>query len=608
MIVSGVSDFSQEFSRICEEHATNLQQLVANYRKKNAELKKERPNCQSSLFYAWETLLQEVEVDSQSQGDIANVFTRQVSRPLLDRSFHRKIQARKIFGHRDSFEIIISKAEEKLMKCRQEYKAAYLAHLSSPSSSTTLSNFIDAHNTYVRQLHATNGMVEQYTKDTLPALLQELEDVYSDLCITVSDSVLQGAESISASCSDRIKRYENLTSQCRSSRPNIDIAYFVKYLSPLPPQPHSSHRLRVFMYPQPPNMDQDNVPGTSNSDFPSNAEQLAQLLPKNELVVDYMSVGEVKEKHDSLKMEIVKIEAHIKQLQDALDNLLRMQQRSLETSLFNKVNELQEDISVKRYDIRISQIQLSALRYQKELFAAKLENLEANARDRKLSAISNASMKSKWLKAFKSLKTTGNSNGSNREPENRKNEMYHAVSTIIAMRKSGREGFQITNSPELIHQFQEYTYKKITPCDLCSQVLRGHTRQGLKCRLCKMNVHLDCQEKVTTKCQTKSRLLRRQKSTSEIETRIIANMPEEEGYAEEPITESDNTYQVIKQANEIKSMPARITAPAEPPRKPCHPTSVSRIGQSLNVNSPPVVSNSGLLYESAIIIYQFCLF
>lgn len=58
------------------------------------------------------------------------------------------------------------------LQSRQEYKAAYLAHLSSPTSSATLSNFIDAHNAYVRQLHATNGMVEQYTKDTLPALLQ----------------------------------------------------------------------------------------------------------------------------------------------------------------------------------------------------------------------------------------------------------------------------------------------------------------------------------------------------------------------------------------------------------------------------------------------------
>ncbi|KAJ8954299.1 hypothetical protein NQ318_005883, partial [Aromia moschata] len=77
------------------------------------------------------------------------------------------------------------------------------------------------------------------------------------------------------------------------------------------------------------------------------------------------------------------------------------------------------------------------------------------------------------------------------------------------------------------HNFQEYTYKKITPCDVCSQILRGHTRQGLKCRICKMNIHLDCQDKAS-KCQTKARLLRRQKSTSEIETRIPdANVEDE---------------------------------------------------------------------------------
>lgn len=57
--------------------------------------------------------------------------------------------------------------------------------------------------------------------------------------------------------------------------------------------------------------------------------------------------------------------------------------------------------------------------------------------------------------------------------------------------------------------------------------MSGHTRQGLKCRICKMNVHVDCQEKAP-KCQTKARLLRRQKSTSEIETRVPECTAEEE--------------------------------------------------------------------------------
>lgn len=37
-----VSDFSETLSRLYEEHATALQVLVSNYRKKNAELRKER--------------------------------------------------------------------------------------------------------------------------------------------------------------------------------------------------------------------------------------------------------------------------------------------------------------------------------------------------------------------------------------------------------------------------------------------------------------------------------------------------------------------------------------------------------------------------------------
>lgn len=57
--------------------------------------------------------------------------------------------------------------------------------------------YLDTHNAYVQQLHATNAMLEAYHTDTLPQLLQELEDIYNDLCTTVSDAVIQSAEVIS---------------------------------------------------------------------------------------------------------------------------------------------------------------------------------------------------------------------------------------------------------------------------------------------------------------------------------------------------------------------------------------------------------------------------
>lgn len=49
---------------------------------------------------------------------------------------------------------------------------------------------------------------------------------------------------------------------------------------------------------------------------------------------------------------------------------------------------------------------------------------------------------------------------------------------------------------------------------------KGHTRQGLRCRICKTNVHVDCAAQMS-KCQAKQKLLRRQKSTSEIVSRGV---------------------------------------------------------------------------------------
>ena len=61
------------------------------------------------------------------------------------------------------------------------------------------------------------------------------------------------------------------------------------------------------------------------------------------------------------------------------------------------------------------------------------------------------------------------------------------------------------------HAFQESTYKILTPCDVCQKPLRGklapwdhnlseccagHARQGIKCKLCKINCHHNCRAKV----------------------------------------------------------------------------------------------------------------
>lgn len=51
-------------------------------------------------------------------------------------------------------------------------------------------------------------------------------------------------------------------------------------------------------------------------------------------------------------------------MKESIDALARNQQRGLDSSLYNKANELQEDISMKKFDLRAKQIHLSAVRAQ----------------------------------------------------------------------------------------------------------------------------------------------------------------------------------------------------------------------------------------------------
>lgn len=85
-------------------------------------------------------------------------------------------------------------------QCRLDYKQCHMAHRQNPSQHS-LTEYIDAHNAYVQQLHATNGMLEAYHGDTLPQLMQELEEIHNDLCNIVSDSLQQGADVIAAKVS-----------------------------------------------------------------------------------------------------------------------------------------------------------------------------------------------------------------------------------------------------------------------------------------------------------------------------------------------------------------------------------------------------------------------
>ncbi|XP_023245470.1 uncharacterized protein LOC106637385 [Copidosoma floridanum] len=475
-LVQTVSEFSQALGGAMECHGQNIIHLVDDFRNRTAESRGDA----SSMRRVWDSLLRQVEADASAHLDFAAML-QQVSRPVLEGCFHRKVQHRKVFTHRESYEQLMAKTEEKLQRARAEYKRAYGALLGTPepSQDSELKRaYLEAHNAYVLQLRATNAMVDFYQIQCLPGLLGEIGEIYEELC-SLACGCISG---VSDAANDRIieqsKRYQALGKEVKTVNAQLDL------------------------------------------------------------------------------------------------------QESVEGNLHTKVAELQEEISIKRYDLGVAQLHLAAVQAQKELFGGGADAAQPDSTgNRKMSNGSTGSnTKHKWLKAFKSLKTTP---AAPLPTEKGKQAMYHAVSTVVAMSRKTLE------SESGGHQWREYTYRKITPCDACGQVLRGHSRQGFRCRNCKANAHADCINAVQpANCpslQPKRTagipLLRRQKSTAP----PVDDTPTSDQNV-------DAIYQVLKQAGEIRGSSAN--SPPTPPTADHPPSGAAGPPSSVRTTSTQPCSSS----------------
>ncbi|CAL7942110.1 unnamed protein product [Xylocopa violacea] len=513
-LVQTVSEFAQELGAAMESHSANIRRLVDEFRSRSGDTRVDS----GGMRRVWENLLRQVQSDAEAHLDLAAVLQQQLSRPTLEASFHRKLQSRKVFAHREAYEQVVAKTEEKLQRARADYKRAYatLLTVDGGSEQELKRAYYEAHNAYVLQLRATNAITERYQTQCLPGLLGEIAEVYEELCGLACKCVAGISEAAAERAGEQAKRYQAVAKEAQVVTPLNDLQVLARSLAATA-TPSKKPSRRLFVAPGPP----EQVPMERISQIPALRDEMAPTGTSTLPLMD-----ELRQEHDSLAQEITR-------LQDALDALIRMQRKSAESNLHTKVAELQEDISMKRFELGEAQLYLAAVQAQKELFGAGETGQSDGVSSRKMSNGSTGSTKHKWLKAFKSLKTS-------------------SPTTPPSADKKSLES-------EGGHSWREYTYRKITPCDACGQVLRGHSRQGVRCRGCKANAHTDCihlvQPAMCPSLAPKKSggipLLRRQKTQAQVD--------------ETPATEHnvDAIYQVLKQAGEIRGN--STNSPPTPP-------------------------------------------
>ncbi|XP_071570104.1 uncharacterized protein Stacl isoform X2 [Temnothorax nylanderi] len=516
-LVQTVSEFAQELGAAMESHSANVRRLVDEFRSRSGDARVDV----GGMRRVWESLLRQVEADAASHLDLAAVLQQQLSRPTLEASFHRKLQSRKVFAHRDAYEQVVSKTEEKLQRTRLDYKRAYAALLTNEAGGGAEQElkraYLESHNAYILQLRATNAITERYQSHCLPGLLGEIAEVYEELCGLACKCVAGTSDAAGERSGEQAKRYQAVAKEAQAIIPSNDLQTLARNLS-VNATPRKPPR-RLYVAPAPP----EQIPMERISQMPTLRDE---LVPTGTSTLPLME--DLKRDYDGLNLEIGR-------LQDALDALVRMQRKSAESNLYTKVAELQEDISLKRLDLGVAQLRLAAVQAQKELFGGGEAGQPDGVTSRKMSNGSTGSPKLKWLKAFKSLKGS---------------------STPTTPPLSDKKSLESEGG----HTWREYTYRKITPCDACGQVLRGHSRQGVRCRGCKANAHTDCINMVQPAlCPSLAPkkgggipLLRRQK------TQVPAD--------EVPASSEHNVdaiYQVLKQAGEIRGN--STNSPPTPP-------------------------------------------
>merc|ERR1719414_891114 len=472
---------ADQLSKIHEQHATDMAHLVEAFRKKTNEVQSSGPRCVNTIAIAWEQWMADVMQDSASHTEISATLGRNVAKPLLEKTFHMKIQSRKVFKQREAFERMINESEDRTTKSHIEYRKSWSGHVEQQDPHS-LAKYLEMHNAYVGQIHNINGIIDYYYEECLPYLLQEFDDVYHDVSEVVLDSLSEGSKKITEKTENMTARWQKTSEAVKTISAEKDIASFISAITIPDYVPVTRHN---FAAPPPKEV-------TKEAGLP---------IKSCEIVMDRTVAGPARNRHEQLKQEEKMMEDQIKVNAEAVESLIRILSKNLDQQLFNKANEIQEEISKKRYDLRCYQIKLSGIRAQKQLY----DKTEKQEGDRELTAVQSGGasakvtgkIKSKWVNAFKNVK------GQQGQQNNQAGAGARAPTAV--------------GPPPILetsHQFAEYSYKNITSCDVCSQIMKGNTRQGLKCKLCRMNVHLECQDKVV-KCTPKAKFSR-MKSGSEM--------------------------------------------------------------------------------------------
>ncbi|MCJ8738202.1 hypothetical protein PDJAM_G00032790 [Pangasius djambal] len=109
--------------------------------------------------------------------------------------------------------------------------------------------------------------------------------------------------------------------------------------------------------------------------------------------------------------------------------------------------------------------------------------------------------------------------------------------------------------PQKTHCFLEYVFRRPTVCQQCKQMITGNSKQGLRCKTCKLAAHLWCSSELSQQvCNGKSRTFKRNFSSPLLTNELFTVIKEAPPTQEQGKGTVDPVYEALRYGTSLAQM------------------------------------------------------
>ncbi|CAH8459879.1 unnamed protein product [Schistosoma curassoni] len=410
-VIEQMTDARQSYSvaikNVCQSFKESVEKVESI--KKDSDTN----NNNEILYNFWHVFIEKFQNEAELHENVIQETKAKVVTPLQCIVKHRRQQISRLKAFRTSTDYTLKECAEKVNELQSNYAEMYRIHREIIQTKA-IKDLLNAHNSYVLQLHMTNAMKAYYHNVVLPQLMQEFEDI-------VRENIIGFVQIFEYFCSIHTNMFDQLICningvqlKVREVSPDSVVSVIVHNLN----KNQNPTHWQLIEYLSP------------DCDCP-------EILCSNQIIVDNLVKVELRDKFNELKRQFAELSSFMQQNVNIVDTLKTLEKRfDFDTQTEHTNLNMHDDIYRKENEIRKAKIALAGIEVQLKIIDMKKDG---SGDLKSVTTSGSQNIKGLWKRAFHSLrkdktdkdqikrKENGNQPTDPQTPEGEVDPVYHLL-------------------------------------------------------------------------------------------------------------------------------------------------------------------------------------